>query len=243
MRFSRPIAVICTVFLLGALLQSCATYRMKDSGGSSVSLAGSNPTIRTIKVLPKQIPYSLRIEEFTDERPPEEIKRSERAKTTPADKLNYYSYGENYSLFKEDLLNLTTEYFNFAAAFSSISSGMIKLPTDLVMTGRVKHYYGYYENATTFGTDLLVGDVGRGIIGAAKEMPTGGVIEIEIQLTSTKSGKVVYQDKIFAQAPAKDTFAPQDRDFAAYEYADSRIYQLAINDFLQRLSAANLRLQ
>lgn len=240
MNFSRTISALCVVILCVSMLQSCAIYRMKDSGGSSISLAGSNPSIRTIKVLPKQIPFSLRLEEFTDERPPEEMKRSERAKTAPADKLDFFSYGENYSLFKEDLLTLTSSYFSFAAAFPSISSGMIKFPTDLVMTGRVKHYYGYYENATSVVGDVLLGDVGRGIVGAAKEMPTGGVIEIEVQLTSTKSGKVVYQDKIFAKAPTKDTFAPENRNFAAYEYADSRIYQLAINDFLQRLSAANL---
>lgn len=230
---------VCACFLF----TSCATYRMKDSGGSSISLAGNQPSIRTIKVLPKQLPYTLRIEEFSDERPPEEMKRSERAKTTAQDKLGFFSYGENYALFKEDLLTLTTEYFNFAGAFRVISSGMIKLPSDLVMTGKVKHYYGYYENATTFGTDLLVGDVGRGIIGAAKEMPTGGEIEIEIELTSTASGKVVYRDKIAAKAPPKDTFAASDRDFAAFEYADSRIYQLAVNDFLQRLSSASINLK
>jgi hypothetical protein len=243
MNSNRKFSFFMLVLFASTLLQSCAIYRMRDTGGSSVSLAGSSPSIRTIKVIPKQLPYSLRLEEFTDERPPEEMKRSERAKTAPANTLDFYSYGENYALFKDDLLTLTTEYFNFAGAFKIISSGMVKLPSDLVMTGRVKHYYGYYENATSFGTDLLVGDVGRGIIGAAKEMPTGGTIEIEIQLTSTKSGKVVYQDKIFAKAPAKDTFAPENRDFAAYEYADSRIYQLAINDFLQRLSSANLNVQ
>ena len=240
---SYRLLYIATLLLFTSILfQSCAIYRMKDTGGSSISLAGNQPSIRTIKVIQNQIPYSLRLEEFTDERPPEEMKRSERAKTAAADKLPFYSYGENYALFQQDLVELTTEYFNFAGAFKIISSGMVKIPTDLVMTGRVKHYYGYYENATTLGTDILVGDVGRGIIGAAKEMPTGGKIEIDIELTSTKSGKVVYKDKIFATAPAKDTFAANDRDFAAYEYADSRLYQLAINDFLQRLSSANLKM-
>ena len=241
MNFFSKTLIFCTVLLAVNIISSCAIYRMKDSGGSSISLAGDKPSIRTIKVLSKQISYSLRLEEFTDERPPEEMKRTERAKTTPADKLDFFSYGEQYTLFKEDLLSLTAQYFGFAGAFPAISSGMIKLPSDLVMTGRVKHYYGYYENATSVVGDVLLGDLGRGIVGAAQPMPTGGVIEIDVELTSTKSGKVVYQDKIFAKAPAKDTFAPQDRNFAAYEYADSRIYQLAINDFLQRLSAANLK--
>jgi hypothetical protein len=243
MNDNKRIHPILCLLLSVAMTSSCAVYRMGDTGGSSISLAGNQPSVRTIKVLPKQLPYSLRIEEFTDERPPEEMKRSERAKSAAADKLDFFSYGENYASFKEDLLNLTSEYFGFAGAFRSISSGMIVLPSDLVMKGRVKHYYGYYENATSLVGDVVLGDVGRGLVGAIKEMPTGGIIEIEVQLVSAKSGKTVYQDKIFAKAPAMDTFAPKDRNFAAYEYADSRIYQIAINDFLQRLASANLVVQ
>jgi hypothetical protein len=239
----RALILTLVAFAAAASLHSCATYRMQDTGGGSISLAGDKPSVRTIKVLQKPLPYSLRIEEFTDERPPEEMKRSERAKKAAADKLDFYSYGEQYAAFQQDLVDLTAKYFGSAVAFQSISSGMIALPSDLVLKGRVKNYYGYYENATSAIGDAFLGDIGRGIVGASKEMPTGGSINIEVQLVNPKTGNVVYEDVIRAEAPQKDTFAPRDRNFAAFEYADSRLYQIAVSDFLQRLSAASISLK
>lgn len=234
-----------TAFMLVAatlILQSCA-YNMADKGGAT--LTGGSNGLQAQGILmrnDKQIPAVVFLEPFTDERPAEEMKRDERAKKNPKNlNLDYFTYGERYAQFQNDFTNLTSDYLSRSFMFRGIGTGIKIGSPEFTMRGKVLHYYGYYEPATSAVGDVMLGGLGSALVNGTQEMPTGGLIEIEVEIVNNKTNTVAWKGTMRYEGPAKDTFVPSERNWAQYEYADSRLYQRAFNNFTEQLAKANLK--
>ncbi len=238
--FAKPASILA--FGLAVFLQSCA-YNMGDKGGAT--LTGGSGGLQGQAILmrdEKQIPGMVFVEPFTDARPAEEMKREERAKKNPRNlNLDYFTYGERYAQFQSDLVSLTADYLQRSFLFRGTGTG-IKIGTpEFTMRGKVLHYYGYYEPATSAVGDAMLGGLGSAIVNGTQETPSGGLIEIEVELFNNKTNTVAWKGTMRYEGPAKDTFVPSDRNWAHFEYADSRLYQRAFNNFTEQLAKANVK--
>lgn len=223
-------------------VQSCA-YNMADRGGALLTGGSGGLQGQTIVMREgKQIPAMVFIDQFVDARPPEEMKRDERAKNNPKNlNLDYFTYGERYAQFQHDLVNLTADYLQRSFMFRGYMTGIKIGEPEFTMRGKVLHYYGYYEPALSAFGDAMLGGLGSAMVNGTQEMPTGGLIEIEVELVNNKTNTVVWKGTMRYEGPSKDTFVPSDRNWAQYEYADSRLYQRAFNNFTEQLAKANLK--
>jgi hypothetical protein len=240
LKFVKPSLIVAFGFAI--FLQSCA-YNMADKGGATLTGGSGGLQGQIITMYDnKQIPGMVFVEVFTDARPAEEMKRDVRAKNNPKNlNLDYFTYGERYAQFDVDLLSLTADYLGRSMIFRGIGTGIKIGNPEFTMRGKVLHYYGYYEPAVSDIGGAVLGDVGTAIINGTKEMPSGGLIEIAIEITNNKTNTVAWKGTMRYEGPSKDTFVPSDRSWAQFEYADSRLYQRAFNNLTEQLAKANLK--
>lgn len=152
---------ILLLFVLSLTLNNCG-HRIYYNLNSTSVVSVSN-----------QIPLNLHVAIFSDDRPPQEKMKNEREKLGCTD-CNDYTYDKEFEgEFVQDFSNMVVKHLTYSNIFSNVTlteylSNEIEpdvLPSlkrqgvDLIMTGKIKNFYGYYDRnqGSEIGLGLLFG--------------------------------------------------------------------------------------